>query len=79
MEQVTVVFINGNIVSFGAQEFDVDLTTGNRGAPQKYPYKDAQGQDSFVHLEPNEVAGIFLTKAAHSNDDPISYTVAHRH
>jgi hypothetical protein len=76
MDNVTVVFTNGNIVSFDAHEFEVDLSTGNKDIVQKYPYKDAQGHDSFVHLEPNEVAGVFLTRAAHRNAAPISYTVA---
>ena len=40
MEDVTVVFNNGNIVSFVAQEFDVDLK-GDGGHTNEYPYKDA--------------------------------------
>ena len=63
MPVVTVVFTNGNIVEFTAQEFDADLGE-NRRSVNKYPYKDASGQDSAIHLTPDEVAGVFLTPAA---------------
>jgi len=53
MEDVTVVFLKGNIVSFVAQEFDVDLKEDS-GSTNKYSYKDAQGQDSSIHLRPNQ-------------------------
>ena len=53
MEDVTVVFNNGNIVSFVAQEFDVNLKEDG-GSTNKYSYKDAQGQDSSIHLRPNQ-------------------------
>lgn len=40
MEDITVVFNNGNIVSFVAQEFDVNLKEDG-GSTNKYSYKDA--------------------------------------
>ena len=61
MADVTVVFSNGNVVRFAAQEFDVDLVqTSGRQHVIKFPYKDAAGNDSAVHLTPFEVAGIFI-------------------
>ena len=61
MADVTVVFANGNVVRFAAQEFDVDLVqTSGRQHVNKFPYKDAAGSDSAVHLTPIEVAGIFI-------------------
>ena len=61
MADVTVVFVNGNVVRFAAQEFDVDLVnTPGRQHVSKFPYKDAEGNDSAVHLTPLEVAGIFI-------------------
>jgi hypothetical protein len=39
---VTVVFINGNVVNFAAQQFDVNLGSGSQ-ALNKYPYKDDEG------------------------------------
>jgi hypothetical protein len=80
MVNVTVVFINGNVVNFVAQEFDADLRSGT-GVVNKYPYKDAEGQDSAIHLKPSEVAGVFLTptrEARRGDDQTISYTVARR-
>jgi hypothetical protein len=63
MEDITVVFNNGNIVSFVAQEFDVNLKEDG-GSTNKYSYKDAQGQDSSIHLRPNQVAGVFRTRSS---------------
>ncbi|HEY6690066.1 MAG TPA: hypothetical protein VI008_03390 [Rubrobacter sp.] len=60
MVSVTVVFTNGNVVEFAAQEFDVNLN-GERGNVNKYPYKDAAGNGSSIHLQPAEVAGVFVT------------------
>jgi hypothetical protein len=60
MVSVTVVFTNGTVVEFAAQEFDVNLH-GDRSNVNKYPYKDAGGKDSTIHLQPAEVAGVFVT------------------
>ena len=54
MEDVTVVFVNGSIVSFVAQEFDVNLK-GDNGSTNECSCKDAQGQGSFIHIRPNQV------------------------
>jgi hypothetical protein len=75
MEDVTVVFTNGNIVNFAAQEFDVDLVE-ERNLINKYPYKDAQGQDSSIHLRPNQVAGVFRTRSSGGGESSIHYSVA---
>ncbi len=75
MQYVTVVFANGNIVHFAAQEFDADLSH-NLGYVNKYPYKDAQGQDSFIHLKPHAVTGIFLTQSPGAGESAITYRVA---
>ena len=70
------MFTNGNIVSFGAQEFDADLThTVGPAHISKFPYKDTEGQDSFIHLKPNDVAGLFIT----SDENAITYSLAHQH
>jgi hypothetical protein len=62
MVNVTVVFTNGNVVEFAAQEFDADLAdTLGASLVSKFPYKDAEGQDSAIHLKPDEVAGLFVT------------------
>jgi len=63
MAIVTVVFTNGNIVTFEAQEFDADLR-GGASILNSYPYKDAEGKDSAIHLTPNETAGVFITPAS---------------
>jgi hypothetical protein len=60
MVSVTVVFTNGTVVEFAAQEFDVNLH-GERDNVNKYPYKDAEGKDSTIHLQAAEVAGVFVT------------------
>ncbi len=73
MIHVSVVFSNGNVVNFDAQEFDATIETGS-GIVQKYPYKDAAGQDSAIHVKPAEVAGIFLVPSP----DHISVAVARR-
>jgi hypothetical protein len=73
MEDVTVVFNNGNIVSFVAQEFDVNLMEDG-GSTNKYPYKDAQGQDSSIHLRPNHVAGVFRTRSSGGGEPSIHYS-----
>jgi hypothetical protein len=59
MVSVTVVFTNGTVVEFAAQEFDVNLH-GEPGNVNKYPYKDAEGKDSAIHLQSAEVAGVFV-------------------
>jgi hypothetical protein len=73
MEDVTVVFNNGNIVSFVAQEFDVNLKEDG-GSTNKYSYKDAQGQDSSIHLRPNQVAGVFRTRSSGGGEPSIHYS-----
>jgi hypothetical protein len=60
---ITVVFVNGNVVRFAAQEFDADLRSAS-GSTNKYPYKDSEGNDSVIHLRPNQVAGIFVAPSA---------------
>jgi hypothetical protein len=75
MEDVTVVFLSGNIVSFVAQEFDVNLKEDS-GSTNEYPYKDAQGQDSSIHLRPNQVAGVFRTRSSGGSESSIHYSVA---
>jgi hypothetical protein len=60
MVSVTVVFTNGTVVEFAAQEFDVNLHA-ERGNVDKYPYKDAEGKESAIHLQSAEVAGVFVT------------------
>jgi hypothetical protein len=74
MPSVTVVFKNGNIVNFAAQELDLDLTE-NRGLLNKYAYRDAQGKDSFIYLEPNDVVGVFLTEAPGRSEHAVAYKV----
>jgi hypothetical protein len=62
MVNVVVVFTNGNVVEFSAQEFDADLAnTEGTSSVNKFAYKDAEGQDSAIHLKPDQVAGIFVT------------------
>jgi hypothetical protein len=70
MVNVTVVFTNGTIVSFAGQEFDADLVnTYGESAVKKFPYKDAKGQDSVIHLRLNGVAGVFVTPAPSLDPD----------
>jgi hypothetical protein len=78
MEDVTVVFTNGNVVQFRAEEFDANLVdTLGPGLVTKFPYKDAEGNDSAVHLMPNEVAGIFITPSRGTRrDESIKYSVS---
>jgi hypothetical protein len=45
MVNVTVVFTNGSIVSFAAQEFNADLVnTYGASSVKKFPYKDAKAR-----------------------------------
>ena len=76
MEVVTVVFTNGNIVTFEAQEFDADMAQ-DPGSLNKYPYKNPRGEDSAIYLKPAEVAGVFRTKGARDSDRSISYVTRH--
>lgn len=80
MVHVTVVFTNGNVVTFFAQEFNVNLfDTDANSYVSKFTYKDHQGNDSAVHLKPDDVAGIFVTpQHGPSGDRPIGYSVAGR-
>ncbi len=76
MDTVTVVFTNGNIVSFMAEEFDVALENRSSDKIAKYSYKNGRGGDSHVYLKPSEVAGIFLTQIDPREREPaIHYTV----
>jgi hypothetical protein len=74
MDSITIVFDNGDIVQFYAQEFDADFTV-NPGRINKYPYKDAQRNDSAIYLKPNEIAGFFLTRAPDDVSPAIAYKV----
>ncbi len=78
MVNVTVVFTNGNVVNLAAEEFDADLSSGGGGVVNKYPYKDAGGNDSAIHLRPDDVAGLFITPGGPlpSGDQAIAYSVA---
>ena len=59
MVNVTVVFTNGSIVSFAAQEFDADLvSTYGENSVKKFPYKDAKDQGSVIHLRLKDVLGL---------------------
>ena len=76
MDTVPVVFTNGSVVSFAAQEFDVDLTQ-DEASVNMYPYMNARGEGSYIHLRPAAVAGVFLTRAEPlSHDRPVYYTGA---
>jgi hypothetical protein len=83
MINVTVVFTNGTVVSFAAQEFEADLVnTYGEGSVKQFPYKDAKGQDLAIQLRPKDVVGVFVTSAPSLNPDeemPITYKVAHSH
>jgi len=72
MVNVTVVFRNGDVVNFAAQEFDADLRGGSN-IVNKYAYKDAEGADSAIQLRPDDVAGVFVTLSP----EVISTTVPH--
>jgi len=59
MVNVTVVFTNGSIVNFAAQEFDADLvSTYGENSVKQFPYKDAKGQGSVIHLRLKDVLGL---------------------
>jgi hypothetical protein len=76
-----VVFTNGNVVEFAAQELDIDLVnTGAANSVVKFPYKDALGNDSAIHLRPNHVSGLFVAPGGplRSGDHAIRYSAADR-
>ena len=75
MHTVTVVFVNGNIVSFKAQEFDVEFKGQQPGFIAKHSYKNAAGEESSIYLKSSEVAGAFLTRSVSSSASPVTYTV----
>ncbi len=64
MYQVGIMFKNRSKATFDAQEFDVDLSRGSIDGSytttQKCSYKDANGQDAPIYLNPFEVAGILV-------------------
>jgi hypothetical protein len=80
MVHVTVAFANGNVVEFDAEEFNVDLyDTPGVSCVSKFTYKDHQGNNSAVHLKPEDVAGIFITPyEGVGGGQPIGYAVAGR-
>ena len=79
MHTVTVVFTNGDIVSFAAQEFDVGLDDRQDSIINRFSYKDADGEDSHVYLKPSEIAGVFLTKKPSGRDPAVTYRVPGQH
>jgi len=79
MVNVVVTFTNGNVVEFVAQEFKANLlNTGGASSVIEFPYKDAKGNDSAVHLRPNDVSGLFITPRDEfrSGEPAIRYSVA---
>jgi hypothetical protein len=79
MVNVVVTFTNGNVVEFVAQEFKANLlNTGGASAVIEFPYKDAKGNDSAIHLRPNDVSGLFITPRDEfrSGEPAIRYSVA---
>ena len=79
MIRVTVVFTNGNVVGFAAEEFNVDLyNTAGPGYVGKFTYKDHEGNNSAIHLKPDDVAGIFITPTSppEPGEPPIKFAVA---
>jgi hypothetical protein len=79
MLSVVVTFTNGNVVEFAAQEFRVDLlNTGGASSVIEFPYKDSKGNDSAIHLRPNDVSGLFVTPRdeLRSGEAGIRYSVA---
>jgi hypothetical protein len=72
MVNVTVVFTNGSIVSFAAQEFDADLMiTSGESSVKMFPYKYAKGQDLLIYLRHNDVLRVFVTSAPSLNPEEI--------
>jgi hypothetical protein len=79
MVNVVVTFTNGNVVEFVAQEFKANLlNTGGASSVIEFPYKDAKGNDSAIHLRPNDVSGLFITPRDEfrSGEPAIRYSVA---
>jgi hypothetical protein len=79
MVNVVVTFTNGNVVEFVAQEFKANLlNTGGASSVIEFPYKDAKGNDSAIHLRPNDVSGLFVTPRDEfrSGEPAIRYSVA---
>jgi hypothetical protein len=79
MVNVVVTFTNGNVVEFVAQEFKANLlNTGGASSVIEFPYKDAKGNDSAIHLRPNDVSGLFITPRDEfrSGEPTIRYSVA---
>ncbi len=75
MDNVTVVFVNGSVANFSAEEFDVDLTAGPPDFVNRYPYKNDVGEDSAIFLQPQHIAGIFLTKPEPGRTKPITVSL----
>lgn len=74
VEHVTVVFNNGNVLTFMAEEFDADLAH-NSSTLNRYPYKNAKGEESYIFMRPNDISGFFLTKPERGNDPSVQYKV----
>jgi hypothetical protein len=64
MYNVVITYVNGEKVEVPAQEFDVDFRTTAQGEGHarimKRKYKDGEGNDTFIYLTPDQVAGIVL-------------------
>ena len=65
-----MVFTNGSIVSFAAQEFDADLMiTSGENSVKMFPYKYAKGQDLLIYLRLNDVLRVFVTSPPSLNPE----------
>jgi hypothetical protein len=67
---VAIVFKDGSKVTFYAQEFDVDLHENSLVSPDasydeihKFTYKDWDGNNAPLYLNPTQVAGIAVARA----------------
>ena len=74
MYEVGIVFKNGSKAQFYAQEFNIaftsdDVPTGMFNETHKFTYKDTQGDDAPIYLNPSEVAGIAVVRVEQYSEE----------
>ena len=62
MYEVYIHFIDGASIRFRAREFDINTgRTPPAGRPKQFSYKDANGRETPIYLQLDQVAAIIVT------------------
>lgn len=59
--RVSIRYKNGDVETIFAQEFEIDLDeVENPSTLHRFAYKSDRGDEAYIYLTPDEVAGITL-------------------